>query len=82
MATQLPLQWAAPAEAARLSGQCKTILERLRQGRMTNKELSAISLKYTGRISDLRAAGYTVKCISRDHDSGVTVYELLGEPNA
>lgn len=63
-------------EAKRLNGHCLKILERLRQGRTSNKELSGISLKYTGRISDLRKAGHVVKLVSRDRETGLTFYEL------
>jgi hypothetical protein len=73
---QLSLQWATPPEVARLSAQCRAILERLQRGRATNRELAEISLKYTGRVSDLRKAGHVIVCIARDRDSGITVYEL------
>lgn len=51
-----------PVEAPRLSRQCKAILEFLRAngGRATNAELSRIALKYTGRLSEIRQAGYVV----------------------
>jgi len=69
-------------ERPRLTGQNLAILERLRRGPATNKELAAISLKYTGRVSDLRAAGYNVVLVARDHTTGVTMYELITkEPN-
>ncbi len=45
----------------RLAGQCAAILERLSQGPATNVELAAISLKYSGRVSDLRAVGYAIR---------------------
>ncbi len=63
-------------ETPRLSRQCRQILERLQRGPATNKELSAIALKYTGRISDLRASGYNIEVSKRDHKTGVTVYKL------
>lgn len=65
------------AEKPRLAGQNLAILERLQRGPATNKELAQISLKYTGRISDLRAAGYNVALVARDHATGVTMYELI-----
>ena len=71
----LPLFDRVPVQK-RLSGQCAAILARLRQGPATNRELSAISLKYTSRTSDLRAAGYAIRC-TRQYDSGLTVYELV-----
>ena len=64
------------AERKRLSRQCEAMLARLQQGPATNRELAAISLKYTARISDLRAAGHDVDVVSRDHRSGLTVYRL------
>lgn len=65
------------AEAPRLSRQCRLILERLRVGAATNRELSELSLKYTGRISELRQAGYDVRVIQRDHESGLNTYRLV-----
>lgn len=64
------------AEKPRLSAQCRAILDRLRKGPATNTELSGIALKYTGRISDLRAAGYEVKIVARDLTSGLVTYKL------
>jgi uncharacterized protein YmfQ (DUF2313 family) len=65
-----------PEEARRLSGQCAAILQRLHQGPATNRELAGLSLKYTSRLSDLRAAGYDVRVVERDYASGRTVYRL------
>jgi hypothetical protein len=64
----------APQDERRLSGQNATILHLLRQGSCTNVELSRVSLKYTSRISDLRAAGHRIVC--RRGDGGCNVYEL------
>lgn len=64
------------AETPRLSNQCRLILDRLREGNATNRELSQISLKYTGRVSDLRAAGYVIEVIARSHETGLNVYAL------
>ena len=59
-----PRDPSVPAAAApRLSAQSLAILERLRRGRATNAELAGIALKYTSRTSDLRAAGYDVRCV-------------------
>ena len=66
----------AKAERPRLAGQNLAILERLQCGPATNRALAKISLKYTSRISDLRAAGYDVRVVSADRKTGVTVYEL------
>lgn len=65
------------AEAPRLSNQCRLILERLKLGNATNRELAELSLKYTGRISDLRAAGYDIKVVERNHETGLNVYVLV-----
>lgn len=51
-----------PEDVQRLTGQNAAILARLRRGPATNDELIQISRKYTGRISDLRKAGYTINC--------------------
>lgn len=50
------------ADVPRLTGQNALILERLRQGPATCRDLNAIALKYTSRISDLRAEGYRIVC--------------------
>jgi hypothetical protein len=67
-----------PIETPRLGKQCRAILERLRQGPATNRELAAISLKYTGRISDLRKSGFDIPSPKQDRKSGLAVYELRG----
>lgn len=67
-----------PVEAQRLSKQCRLILERLRaNGVATNRELSAMSLKYTSRVSDLRAAGYDIRVVSRNYETGLNTYALM-----
>lgn len=69
-----------PGEARRLSRQSAAILAMLERGPVTNKEMSALALKYTSRISDLRAVGYVIEVTSRDRDSGEVTYELKGAP--
>jgi hypothetical protein len=70
-----------PADARpRLSRQATQVLERLQRGPASNRELSAISLKYTGRISDLRANGYVVECLSHDYKTGEAWYRLQEQP--
>lgn len=64
----------APAEIARLASQSLKILERLHRGPASNHELAQISLKYTSRISDLRAAGCVVTCERKS--GGGAVYTL------
>lgn len=67
---------APPEDRQRLGGQNAAILERLRKGPASNAELAALSLKYTARISDLRAAGHRIA--SRRVSGGTFVYTLLG----
>lgn len=64
------------ADKQRLSRQCQVILDMLQVAPRLNVELAAVSLKYTSRVSDLRAAGYDVVC-ERIED-GVTMYRLGG----
>ena len=63
-------------DRTRIRGQCRAILERLEAGPATNAELAAISLKYTGRISDLRALGFDIRS-ERVEKTGTFVYELM-----
>lgn len=65
-----------PAAKQRLSKQCRTILQRLKNGPATNDELSLLARKYTGRLSDLRGAGCTITCFDQDHKTGLTHYRL------
>lgn len=60
-----------PEETPRLSKQCREILEKLKHGPATNRELSQISLKYTGRISDLRAPGFRIEIVERNQPERV-----------
>jgi hypothetical protein len=68
---------AAPGAAVRLSRQSEAILDRLRKGRASNRELAALALKYTSRMSDIRAAGHDVRVVEQDHGSGLAVYALF-----
>ncbi len=63
-------------ERKRLGKQCDRILVRLRQGPATNRELSGIALKYTGRLSELKQKGHSISVIKRDYKTGLTLYEL------
>jgi hypothetical protein len=65
-----------PAEQRRLSRQSVAILLRLQQGSATARELAALSLNYRARCSDLRHAGYDVRC-DYDKESGLSVYRLM-----
>lgn len=76
MATQ-QLHLDLQAERARLSAQCSRILGRLQYGRVTNRELSEIALKYTNRVSEIRRAGHDVRLVSRDYATGLTYYALF-----
>ncbi len=64
------------AEVRRLTGQNATILAWLKHGPVTARELAAISLNYRARISDLRAAGYSIPPPVEDRTTGVSVYRL------
>lgn len=66
-----------PKEARkRLSAQCRTILQRLRTGPATNRELSCMALRYTNRIQEIREAGYVVVLVDHNHKTGLTHYRL------
>jgi hypothetical protein len=65
-------------DVPRLSRQCRVILAMLREGPQTNDALSRVARKYTGRVSDLRAAGYRIKCTRVG--GGVHLYELEKSP--
>lgn len=69
-------------EQKRLTGQNAKILARLQQGPATNRELAAISLKYTSRLSDIRAAGYKVEVVERDHATGLVRYQIFSAEGA
>ena len=64
------------ADRPRLAGQNKRILERLKLGPATNRELAAMALKYTSRISDLRDAGYNIRVIEK-LNNGINWYKLI-----
>lgn len=68
-------------ERPRLTGQNQAVLERLQQGPATNFELNQIAIKYTSRVSDLRAAGYNVVVVDRDRATGRTMYQLIERSN-
>jgi len=81
--TQLDLTLVPPSpvpsrgpERRRLSRQNAAILGRLEQGPASNRELAQLSLKYTSRLSEIRQAGYPVRIVSRDYETGRVVYEL------
>lgn len=63
-------------ERLRLADQTYAVYRRLKMGPASNRELSALALKYTSRISDLRAKGIDVVVKEHDHDTGKVVYAL------
>lgn len=63
-------------EKKRLTGQNAAILARLKTGLVSNTELATMALKYTSRLSDIRAAGHRVRVTHRDHLTGVVWYGL------
>ena len=67
----------APQDEARLSKQCIRLLDRLRQGPMTNMqavtELRILNL--TARVSECRDAGYRIPAPKRV-DGGLFLYSL------
>lgn len=63
-------------DGVRMGRHCARILDLLRIAPQFNRTLLGISCKYTSRISDLRAAGYSIKC-ERVAD-GLTRYYLVG----
>ncbi len=69
------------ADAPRLDSQCDRMLARLQKGAATNVELSAISLKYTSRISDLRKLGHDIPEPEK-RPNGLTVYRLVPKKDA
>jgi len=59
----------------RLTGQNARLLAMLEQGPTTNREMMLAGLlKYTSRISDLRAAGYRIVC--EPQGGGLSLYRL------
>lgn len=46
---------------------------------VTNVQMAEISLKYTGRISDLRKEGHVIKVVDQNFESGVAWYRYEGK---
>lgn len=80
---QLELQFneehASGESAKRLSRQCQAILDRLRQGAVSNTELTTIALRYSARIKELRAAGHRIDIVEADQLTGHRLYQLGGD---
>jgi hypothetical protein len=70
----------ASVAVCRVSRQALAVLDRLRRGPATNRELLDVAIRYGSRIHDLRKAGYTIDK-QEDHKTGLTTYKLVGEPN-
>lgn len=62
----------------RLTAHNEVILEMLRKGVVTNVEIARVSKNHTARISNLRKAGFVIKCEFIDRKTGLTQYKLLG----
>lgn len=65
-----------PEAKPRVINQSQQILERLRRGPATARELAGIALNYRARISDLRAIGHDIPQPVEDHATGESVYTL------
>lgn len=65
---------------SRTNAQLDQIVDLLRKRRATNRELSEISLKYTGRVSDLRKRGFVIQNEDLDKRTGLSFYRLISEP--
>ncbi len=68
-------------EQVRLSRQCVKVLERLKAGPATNRELSGISLQYCTPIRQLRLAGYKIPPPEQNHETGLSIYHLEEQGN-
>lgn len=64
------------AETGRAKKQCAIILDMLKAGPVNSAMLSAVALKYSGRISDLRQQGHKIE--AKKHN-GVWWYSLITE---
>lgn len=64
------------AEKARFKGHCGKILQLLKKGKATNRDLAGISLRYSARIHELRQAGHNIALVSKDNKTGLSTYEL------
>ena len=65
-------------DSGRRLTQAEKILNRLMAGPATSGELAGLSIKYTGRVSDLRKLGYVI--VTTRLDGGVYMYELAACP--
>lgn len=72
----------ARAAIPRVSRQALQVLELLRRGPATNRELLSVAIRYGSRIHDLRKAGYRIEIVAKDDASGLTTYQLFGGEDA
>lgn len=72
--SEIPADIITPQDRLRLNTQTQEIISRLKNGPITNVELSSIALKYTSRISDARKLGLKIKCTRVE--KGITQYTL------
>jgi len=68
------------AAKPRLSRQSREVLQRLREGPASNRELATIALRFGGRLWDLRKAGCNIATESHNHETGEVWYRLAFEP--
>lgn len=47
-------------------------------GGLRTRSFHGLRSNYTGRLSEIRQAGYVVKVADRNRETGVVVYELEG----
>ena len=69
----------APAARPRLMRQAVAILQMLRTGPQTARDLTAITHRFGGRIYDLRKAGCHIDT-DVEQKTGVSTYMLIHEP--
>ncbi len=68
-----------PKERPRLKKQAEDILQRLKRGPVSNRELSRhYALNYQARICELRKH-FDIRIVKRSAKTGLVIYELVGE---
>jgi hypothetical protein len=61
----------------RAGSQCDRVLKALLKTPLTNWQLSRITVKYTQRVSDIRAVGWNI--VAHDLGKGLWKYVLMGK---
>jgi hypothetical protein len=70
------------ADAPRLGAQQQRILNLFADGGLvSNVRLAQHAFNYTARISELRKAGYNIRKVAYQSDTGITHYSLIKENN-